>query len=168
MVTRVIATALLVLAVPAPLTCASSVADSERGCNETAPLVYLEYGFGNVLDGFSGTFTKDLVLDPDTTVVFRLSDEELWRILAKADSVGFFTFPDTVRAHPEMRRVPDPSPDVLRLKVGDRDHTVVWYYPIDSSWPRWESLLVLSGYIRGLVESKEEYKTLPAPRGGYR
>jgi hypothetical protein len=147
---------------------ASCTQVSGADCDEIVPFVYLEYGFGNILDGFSGTYTKDLVTEPDTTIALSLSERELWRILARADSIGFFSFPDTVHAHPDIDYVPNPGPDMLRLSVGDRDHTVVWYYPIDSSWPHWESLLDLSEFIQVLVKSKEPYMALPPPAGGYR
>jgi hypothetical protein len=124
------------------------------------PCVYFEYGFGNTLDAFSGTFTRHTFEDQDTTVTLSLTKEELWKVFSMAISIGFFSFPDTVLAHPGSDYSPNPGPDKLRIKVGDRDRTVVWYYPIDGAWPHGETLLALSEYIQHLVESKEQVKAL--------
>jgi hypothetical protein len=132
-------------------------------CGQTRPCVYFEYGFGRVLDGFSGTYKRQLAEGGDTTIAFSLPDEDLWEVLALADSVGFFSFPDTVQPRPDLRFTPDPSPDTLRLLICDRDHTVVWYYPIDSSWPQWKGLLRLAESIDKKVESSEEIRELPPP-----
>ena len=166
---RALAAAIVFIAVLATLSYGTPESEGEVVASDVTPVldVYMEYGMGNILDTFSGTYTKDLVCDPDTTAAFALSPSDLDTILALANEVGFFDCPDTLRSPPGWGMSPNAGPDVLRLKIGDRDHTVTSFYPSDpeSEYPR--RILQLRSLIRDIVESKEEYEALPCPRGAY-
>ena len=129
--------------------------------------VYLEYSMGNVLDTFSGTDTKDLVCHSDTTIAFFLTDAERDTILELAEAVGFFAFPDTLHRQKYLHMSPDPSPDVLRLKAGNRDHTVTCLYPLDPESEHNEPIRRLRKMIREIIENRDEYKALPRRYGSY-
>jgi hypothetical protein len=129
--------------------------------------IYLQHGFLDELNTFGGTLTKDLVMDGSITVAFWLSTEEQQTILERAEQMSFFSLPDTFPAEAGVSINPDPSPDKLRIRSGNRDHTVVWSYPRDpgdtlSAIPR-----QLSEFIFSIVRQTPTYKALPQPRGGW-
>jgi hypothetical protein len=129
--------------------------------------IQYQYGFRDELNTFAGTYQKDLVLDGTVKVPFWLSAEEQDTILGKAMAVEFFSFPDTILAEAGVCLDPNPSPDVLRLEYGETEKTVLWSYPLDPASGYTGGLLELTSLIREVIESKAEYKRLPAARGGY-
>ena len=148
---------------------AAASSESIKATNSQDTLyIYFEYSFGNVLDTFSGTYTRDLVVGADTTVAFSLTATERDSILEKAEELGFFSLPEELYNPPNVRVYPDCSPDVLRLKVGDRDHTVRYPCPyiIGDSVEK-DAILKLASFIRRIIETKEAFKQLPRPNGSY-
>ena len=51
----------------------------------------------NVLNTFEGTFTRDGICDPDTTIAFPLTDSEMDLIYTKMMEINFFEYPDTLK-----------------------------------------------------------------------
>jgi len=133
---------------------------------QTLKILY-QYGFRDELNTFAGTYQKDLVLDGTVKVPFWLSTEEQDTILRKAMAVEFFSFPDMIPAEPGVSVEPHSGPDMLRLEYGGTEKTVRWSYPLDPTSGCTGGLLELTGLIRDVIESKAEYKSLPAARGGY-
>ena len=134
------------------------------------PKVHLYYGWGNELDTFAGTYQKDLVMDGYKKIPFELTDEELNRIVDKANAVGFFDFPDSITYDPTvdslaMNIVPTPPPQFLRIQYDGKDHTVIWIYPLPAHNSTLEKLFELRDLIIQIIEAKPEYKALPPPRG---
>jgi hypothetical protein len=128
--------------------------------------VYLQYGFLDELNTFTGTLTKDLVMDGSITVAFWLSTKDQQSILEAADQLSFFSFPDTFPAQKGVSFQPDPSPDRLRIRSGNRDHTVAWSYPLDPANIQAAGVRGLSEFIFSLVRQSAVYKSLPQARGG--
>ncbi len=145
------------------------------GCNLESPpqpseqsvKILFQYNFRDEINTFNLTLTKDLILDGTTTISFWLTKSEQDLILSEAMQVGFFTLPDTLPKLQGVSVSPDPSPDVLRIEANGQLKTVVWHYPLDTTYQDTKAIIQLTRTIKNLIESKEQYKRLPPPRGGY-
>jgi hypothetical protein len=133
--------------------------------------VYFKYEFKNELNTFENTFQKDLVLDGVKKIDFWLSTEEQNNILKKAKEINYFTFPDTFKFIPKdnisVSIDPNPGDQILRIKYQSKDKTTIWTYPVVENDSQFIELLELRKYIKSIIESKPEYKSLPPARGGY-
>jgi hypothetical protein len=132
-----------------------------------------KYGFSgrNTLDTFAGTFTKDMGLEAPITIELRLSQEEMNSIYQKMVEIDFFNYPDRFSVNvppgePKTRVTPYPS---YFFKVTYQGHTkeLLWHEKITNSEARADKLRELIALIKGIIESKEEYKKLPEPKSGY-
>jgi hypothetical protein len=133
--------------------------------------IHLYYGFGNELNTFEQTYTKDLVLDGYITVDFWLTEAEQESIRNKLDVVDFFHFPDTliyqIGTDSIMVRIePDPGWQFLRVADANRDKIVYWCYPFSVENEFVPRLVELKNLIIDIIESKPEYAALPAAKGG--
>jgi hypothetical protein len=129
--------------------------------------IRFRYGFNNELNTFEGTYQKDLIMDGTAVTDFSFTTAEQESILAKLQANDFFELPDTVKAMPMIAFEPNPGIQFLRVKHGDKDKTVSWYYPLpqDNTNSRYINNLVT--FMIEIIESKPEYKALPPARGGY-
>jgi hypothetical protein len=110
---------------------------------------------GNVLNTFNGTLSENPGMGERVRVPFSLTAAEGDTILKQALRVDFFALPDTIPAAHGVSRGPVLNPDLLRLKWGEQDHTVVWYYPIAGhDWPRGFPPLRLANFIWELAQAK--------------
>lgn len=125
------------------------------------------YGFGNRLDTFHGTYTKDLILDGSITIPFWLTKAEQDSVLTQLEQADFFNLPDTISALEGVIIQPDPGLQLLRVQLGGRVKTVVWFPPVDQELKVGQSVLQLFKSIETIIQAKPEYKTLPPTRGGY-
>jgi hypothetical protein len=133
--------------------------------------IHFYYGFGNELNTFEQTYTKDLVLDGYITVDFWLTEAEQETIRNKLQVVNFFSFPDTLiyQIGPDsimVRIEPDPGWQFLRVTDENKEKIVYWRYPLPDEYEFVPLLLELKNLIVDIIESKPEYKALPPPRGG--
>jgi hypothetical protein len=129
------------------------------------------YGFGNVLNTFEQTYTKDLVLDGYITVDFWLTEAEQESISNKLHVVDFFNFPDTLiyQIDPDsimVRIEPEPGWQFLRVADENKDKIVYWRYPLPEGNEFVPRLIELKNLIIDIIESKPEYADLPAAKGG--
>jgi hypothetical protein len=132
-----------------------------------------KYGVGakNVLDTAKGTFTRDMIVDPAKKVALRLTGEELDRVSARMDEIDFWSYPDVLQfetpADGVGRMVTPFTSYYFRAERGGTVKELRWddqYFDQTVPATRLRDLIAL---IRGIIESKEEYKALPEPRGGY-
>ncbi len=133
--------------------------------------IHFYYGFGNQLNTFEQTYTKDLVLDGYITVDFWLTEAEQERISNKLDAVDFFHFPDTLTYQMDsdgimVRMEPDPGWQFLRVADENRDKIVYWRYPLPDGNEFVPRLVELKNLIVDIIEAKPEYKALPPAKGG--
>jgi hypothetical protein len=132
--------------------------------------IHFYYGFGNELNTFEQTYTKDLVLDGYITVDFWLTEAEQETIRNKLYVVDFFHFPDTLiyQIGPDsimVRIEPDPGWQFLRVADENRDKIIYWRYPLPEGNEFMPLLIDLKNLIINIIESKPEYRALPPPRG---
>jgi len=128
--------------------------------------VHLQFGFVNELNTFEGKFTKDLVMDGSITVDFWLSKKDQESIKELANQVSFFNLPNNIPAQPGVAITPDPSPDKLRIRFDNMDHTIVWSYAGNRENLNFKKVIELSQHIMSIVKNSERFKSLPEARGG--
>jgi hypothetical protein len=133
--------------------------------------IYFKYSFKNELNTFENTYQKDLVLDGVIKVKFWLTAEEQNRILEKANSINYFSLPDTFKYISQdsitVSINSNPGEQILRIKYQMNDKTTLWTYPLLENDTQFNDLLELRQFIITIIESKPEFKKLPAHRGGY-
>jgi len=154
------------------------LAGSFAGCAAPVPdasgfNMIFKYGITakNELNTFEGSYTKDMIMDPPITVDMVLSEEELDIILQKMMEIDFINYPDrfAVEVAPgEMmgQRTPFPS-YYFKVEYDSQVKELWWDDKIINESEKADRLRELINLIIGIIESKEEYKKLPAPRGGY-
>jgi hypothetical protein len=133
--------------------------------------IHFYYGFGNELNTFEQTYTKDLVEDGYITVSFWLTEAEQESISNKLQVVDFFNFPDTLIYQMDsdsvmVRISPDPGWQFLRVADENRKKVVYWRYPLPEGNEFVPLLVELKNLIIKTLEAKPEYQALPPPRGG--
>jgi len=122
-----------------------------------------KYGVGakNELDTFNQTYTKDMVMDPSVTIKFKLTDSELAGIYQKISDLKLFDISQPTEGN---MMVTPCSSYYLKVQIGSDEK--------DMSWSNCrgkinDKLQQFTAYIISIIESKEDYKKLPTPRGGY-
>jgi hypothetical protein len=156
----------------------------EHGCDwsDTLPesrpsdfnLIF-KYGYGsinkNVLNTFNGTYTWDMVVDPPIVIDFSLSDDDMDRIYQWMLEINFFCYPDEfVIPVPEDGIVSMGTPYqgyYFRIECGNKVKVLQWEDKIIKKNEDADKLRWLIKLIRSIIESREEYQDLPAPRGAY-
>ena len=144
--------------------CCASLCDKTP--DEQFVQVYLHHGYYNDINTFDQTLQKDLV--PGTVrIPFWFTKREQEIILTNAERFYFFSFPDTVYKQPNEDTDPDFGAQTLRIRVGNKDKTIVWFEPHDKRFKYYPLLIELRNLIIDIVVSKPEYKELPSTKGGY-
>jgi hypothetical protein len=125
----------------------------------------------NIMDTARGKYTRDMVVDPNITIDLRLTQEEMDRILSKMQEINFFDYPDIFRI-----QVPQGSSwgivtphQTYKFVVtyGAVNKELLWNDEIIYPDEKADKLRELITLIKTIIESKEEYKNLPEPKGGY-
>jgi hypothetical protein len=137
---------------------------SQRAPDEQFLLINLKYGFKNQMSTFTKTLQKDLGVKGTITIPFTFTTKEQNRILAKMQSIGFYSLPDTldygVVAHPS------PGEEFLRIKYHNFNKAIVWFEESRELNATNEKFFELLDLIIETIESKPEYKSLPEAAGG--
>ena len=134
-----------------------------------------KYGYGfpnkNVLNTFEGTYTKDMIVDPSITVNMSLSEEEMDRIYQKMLEIDFFDYPDEFSVSVpagELVTMEDPYMGYyFKVEYNTKIKELWWEDNITNKDEKADKLRALIQRIRNIIEAKEEYYKLPAPRGAY-
>lgn len=166
---KVLAVALgVILLTPALAGCAENARTPVESFN-----FILKYGITakNVIDTYGDKFTKDMITAPSITIDLRLTEEEMDRIYQKMVEIKFFDYPETfkVEAPPgEPTGIVTPySTYIFTVETDGRTKTLQWDDEITNPDEKTEKLRELINLIREIIESREEYKQLPEPEGGY-
>ncbi len=134
--------------------------------------ILFHWGVGgrNRLDTISETLVKDMIEVPPLVVRFPLSAGEKRRIIALADSLGFFDQavhvapPDTTG----IRYIAHPCEEyLLRISVGSWLHTSYWTTCDMSPCDECDRAATLGRLLSEYIESRPGFKRLSAARGGY-
>ncbi len=126
---------------------------------------------GNTLDTFHGTYARDMILDPAETINMTLTSEEMDSIYQKMLEIDFFNYPDkfsvTVADNETKTLVAPYFTYFFRVEYNGKTKELIWHDKYVNSDPPANKLKELINLIVGVIESKDEYKALPAPTGGY-
>jgi hypothetical protein len=164
---------LVILFTSMPGCAAGNLAVNAASGNATGFNLIFKYGFSgrNELDTYRGTFTKDMGLDAPITIGLRLTAEEMETIYRKIVEVDFFSYPDKFSVNLpagvlETRPLPYDT-YFFRVTRDGQTKELLWHEKVTNSEPRADKLRELINLIRGMIESKDEYKNLPESKSGY-
>jgi hypothetical protein len=125
----------------------------------------------NELNTFEGTYTKDMVMDPSITVELSLTEAELDRIYQKMAEIDFFDYPEEFSVPVEegglVTMVTPYSSYYFKVEYDSTLKELRWEDEIMNPNDEANKLRELISLIRDIIESKEEYKELPAPTSVY-
>ncbi|MEK9156814.1 MAG: hypothetical protein AAB448_01605 [Patescibacteria group bacterium] len=136
----------------------------EKDANQSPSFDFsFKYGVGakNELDTFHDTFTKDMIVDAPIIISLKLTDEELNGIREKIEELNLFRPTEDSLTKVTMSTCADY--DLLTQTFAVQQH-IAWDGCEDGVNQDLESL---ETYIRSIIESKDAYKALPEPQGGY-
>jgi hypothetical protein len=125
----------------------------------------------NELNTFNGTYTRDMVSDPSITVELSLTEEELDSIYEKMVEIDFFNYPDKFAIIVPFSKphgiVTPYSSYYFKIQHDSEVKELWWADEIIYEDIQADKLTELINLIRDIIESKDEYKELPEPTGGY-
>lgn len=126
--------------------------------------VIFKYGVGakNELNTFAQTYTKDMIIDPSVTIPLKLADSELTGIHQKLNDLNLFN--ESAKPVEGNVMVMPCSSYYLKVQINSEQKELFWDYCRGRMSDKFQQF---ANYIIEIIESKEEYKKLPAPRGGY-
>ncbi len=132
-----------------------------------------QYGVGaaDILNTFDNSYTRDMVAGPPERIRMFLTDDEMNRIYAKMQEIGFFDYPTQFS-------IPTPKGPIgivtpyqsyyFKVTMGTQVKELTWgdsiTIPASEQVDRLRELIRL---IENIITAKPEYKNLPPPRGGY-
>ncbi len=169
---HVVVIALLIVLIAGLTACGSGNAGASTMVAGDFNFIF-KYGFSgrNTLDTFKGTFTKDMGLDAPVTIPLSLTQEEKDKIYQKMIEIDFFHYPDkfsVILPSGEIEeRVTPYSTYYFKVISGGETKELLWSEKVTNSEARADSLRELISLIKGIIESREEYKQLPEARSGY-
>jgi hypothetical protein len=117
----------------------------------------LTYNYGNELNTFARTLQEDLGMRNILTIPFTLTNIEQKGILAKMQSIGFYSLPDTLQHSADKFS----SEEKLRIKYQNIDKTIIWYEDSQSLNPTNNRFYELLDFIFETIEAKSEFKATP-------
>jgi len=123
-----------------------------------------KYGVGakNELNTFDQTYTRDMVLDPPVTINFKLSDNELAGIYQKINDLKLFD-KNKEKTDGNMFRTPCDS-HYLKVQIDSTQKDLSWDNCRGEISDKFQQF---TDYIIQIIETEDEYKNLPTPKGGY-
>ncbi|KUO58157.1 MAG: hypothetical protein APF84_09140 [Gracilibacter sp. BRH_c7a] len=132
----------------------------------------LKYGIGahNELNTIEGTFTKDLILAGTTTIPLELSNDELNKIYNEMCKINITLYPEEYKPDNDsvvQRWVTPCETYELWITYNGKQQQIVWIDSSLSEKTEAKNLRNLINLITSTIESKEEVKKLPDPKGGY-
>lgn len=126
----------------------------------------LSYGVmaKNILDTGKGTFTHDMISDASITTDLALTPEEMSEVYERLREIDFWAYPaalpNEVGVMPSTRYLLDVRGEGLVHSVGGDDIQYAASLRAVALWKFIER-------VQEMIMSKDAYRALPEPRGGY-
>jgi len=122
------------------------------------------YGVGakNELNTFAQTYTKDMVVDSSVTIKLKLTDNELAGIHQKLNDLNLFN--ESMKPIEGNVMVTPCSSYYLKVQINSEQKELSWNNCRGRVSDKFQQF---ASYVIQIIESKEEYKKLPTPQGGY-
>jgi hypothetical protein len=126
------------------------------------------YGVGakNQLDTSKGQYTKDMVIEPSITASLKLTNEEMNKIYEEMKKISILTYPDTFSPKTNAMRTPFDTYSIKIIADG-REKNIFWKDQYVAESKEAVQLRELFNKIREIIINKDEFKKLPAAKGGY-
>jgi len=122
------------------------------------------YGVGakNEMNTFNQIYTKDMVMDQPVSIGLNLTDDEIVGVYKEMNDLKVFSINE---ASTEKNVMVTPcSSYYFKVQIGSLVKELSW----DGCQGKInDKLQRFTDYIIKIIEAKEEYKKLPAPKGGY-
>jgi hypothetical protein len=112
------------------------------------------------LTTFEGFYVRDLLWADHDSIQFWLTPEEQARVIQVADSVGFWGLPSLIEKDEHVTVYHSYSPYLIRVKSGDRDHSIKIKTPAIDSASAYRALRVYH-VIDSILCQRPAYKNLP-------
>lgn len=129
----------------------------------------VSYGYGdvtkNIIDTYSGTVTKDLIMKGSATADLTFTSEELKSIYNKMKEIDIMAEKD-LTSEIGCSRIPS-NTDTWKVTVNGESTSFSWTDANCTTNKEANQLLQLRQYIQHLVALKEAYQALPEAEGGY-
>lgn len=130
----------------------------------------LAYGVGakNIVNTFTKSYTKDMVVEPSITVPFQLSKQEMQEIYAEMAKINLLTNQDW-KLSPWLKNCMKVPFETYSLKVQANGKVSEFNWDDENCklTEDQQKLNTLVEHIRGVLEKNNEFRQLPAPKGGY-
>ncbi len=122
-----------------------------------------KYGFfppRNVLNTYSGQFTRDMAFDRDTIVSFHLEENQMDSIYQKMVDIDVFNYPDEYI--PDKGNGVSPSHSYyFKITAGDKEKQLWWREGLYSNNPKSKQLYELIHLIERMITGNKQYPELP-------
>ncbi|MBK7103783.1 MAG: hypothetical protein IPH62_00665 [Ignavibacteriae bacterium] len=129
--------------------------------------ILLKYNYKDELNTYDNYLVKDLVLDGLKKVEFWFTTEEQQKIEKKIIETNFYSLPDTIFDNGPVEISPN-FEQYLKIQINGQEKDITWEYVLEENRiQEYESIIELSEFIKRIIESKPEYKSLPPKNGGY-
>ena len=128
----------------------------------------LDYGINakNQLDTEEGTYTKDMVAEPSVMTNLKLSDEEMNEIYSIMRDIDILSYSEDF--NPISNAVQTPFETyTIKIIADGKEKYIYWKDEKASKIEEAVKLRDLFKRIHEIISTKEEYKKLPTPQGGY-
>lgn len=144
----------------------NQLANNQSGAGKDINVIF-RYGVGakNSLDTFKGEYVKDMISKPPMTVGFKISEDGRYAINQKINDLRLFeTDANKVDSSGMIVAKIPCSSYYLKVAVNGKDRERSWddcQGEISDNYRQFDDFLI------NLIESKPEYKSLPAAVGVY-
>ncbi|MFC7677376.1 hypothetical protein [Paenibacillus sp. GCM10028914] len=129
----------------------------------------VSFGYGdvtkNVIDTYSGTVTKDLIIKGSATASIKFNTDELREIYDKMKVLDIMG-PKDLPKEGSCFKIPS-NEDQWKVTVDGQTKTFSWSDQNCGMTEDANQLLELRIYIQQMIEAKDAYKSLPEAEGGY-
>ena len=143
----------------------------ECSSDENSINLIFKYGVSskNILNTYDCTYQKDLVFDPPAITNLKLTIEEIDSIYYIMQAIDFFNYPDTfhISTGDTIAIITPSSSYFYSVETDSLTKELYWEDSIILPDTLADKLRYLNNYIIDKIESKDEYKKLPEPNGGY-
>lgn len=158
------------VAVAALLVCAASAHAASTAKISAAAKPHFDFlystDWGTRVSTYDSTLTKDLILDPDTTIQFVLTKAELDTVFNKLMDIRFFdrSLPGEGWSGNCVKYLPSPM-TTIQATVGTDTRRISWRGQCEGKFG--QGLYELATLIDRMIRRQPQFKALPEPKGGY-
>jgi hypothetical protein len=125
-----------------------------------------KYNHGDILDTFKNTYTKDLVVDKDTTIDFALSKTQLDSVYSIMQTIDIINYPSLIMDSCKEGRFSRQYYN-YDFCIDTLFRSIQVELCRESNTTRTILIRKLNEFIKRLIQSSDKYKKLPVPNGFY-